>query len=247
MKRALFAVCFLVFLIGKSADKSASFFDKLVGFLGVTSTPSALRGEEQVNSGDVWVVGVAPKQAAQRLTRDAGYRSPVFDLPGDSIFAIKSNELYRIPVNREPASKVYALVGVSKLVGCSRDDPDQLLVITNEPQGAPFAAILSIKTGTQTRIADGGHSDQYRAMLTQLTGWERVYGTTHVYTEHEEKPGAGDSTIEFSDVYLRRGNDVALNLTNGNGISRFAPLSEYPVLLVPVRKGEARLILAAYD
>ena len=148
---------------------------------------------------------------------------PVFDSAGDSIFAIRTNELYRIPVNREPAAKVYALPGVSKLVGLSRDDPDQLLVVANEPQGPPFAAILSIKTGSKTRIADNGHSDEYRAMLTQLTGWERVYGTTHVYTEDEEKPGAGDSTIQFSDVYLRRGSDAPLNLTNGNGVSSSQP------------------------
>jgi hypothetical protein len=223
MKRALLAVCFLLLLAGKSANKSASFFDQLVGFLGVTSTPSALRGEEPVDSGDVWVIGVAREQPAQRLTHDGGFRSPVFDLAGDSIFAIRTNELYRIPVNREPAAKVYALAGVSKLVGFSRDNPEQLLVVASDPQGPPFAAILSIKTGSKTPIADNGHSDEYRAVVTQLTGWERVYGTTHVYTEDEEKPGAGDSTIEFTDVYLRRRNDAALNLTNGNGVSSSQP------------------------
>jgi hypothetical protein len=223
MKRALLAICFLLLLAGKSAEQSASFFDRLVGFLGVTSTPSALRGEEPVDSGDVWVIGVPRERPAQRLTRDGGYRSPVFDLADDSIFVIKTNELYRIPVSGEPATKVLALVGVSKLVGFSRDNPDQLLVVANEPRGAPFAAILSIKTGAKTRIDDNGHSDEYRAMLTQLTGWERVYGTTRVYTEDEEQPGAGDSTIEFSDVYLQHGNDVAMNLTSGNGVSSSQP------------------------
>jgi len=223
MRRTLLAVCFLLLLAGKPADKRASLFDQLVGFLGVTSTPSALRGDEQVDIGEVWVIGVARGERAQRLTRDGGYRSPVFDLTGDSIFAIRTNELYRIPVDRKPAAKLYALSGVSKLVGVSRDDPDQLLVVANDPQGGAFAAVLSIKTGAKTPIADSTHSDEYRAMLTQLTGWERVYGTTHVYTEDEEKPGAGDSTIEFSDVYLRRRNDVALNLTNGNGVSSSQP------------------------
>jgi hypothetical protein len=108
-------------------------------------------------------------------------------------------------------------------VGASHDDPDQLLVVTEDSHHTPGAAMLSVGTGTLTRIPDNPNSAEDRGMLAHLKGWERVYGDTRLYCENNEKEGPGDSTIEFSDVYLRKGNGPPLNLTMGNGVSSSQP------------------------
>lgn len=55
-------------------------------------------------------------------------------------------------------------------------------------------------------------------MLGQLKGWERVYGDVRVYPEQRTKKAMG-RTVTWTDVFLQKGNDVPLNLSNDDGIN----------------------------
>jgi len=221
MKKLLLVVLWLLPLAAQSQKKTESFWSKLLRVAGVSATPASLRGEDRAASGDIWLV-VAQKPTPQRLTRGGEYASPVFDSLGQSVLALSGGDLYRVPVSGEAPVKLRALKGVTKLVGVSHDDPDQLLVLAQDAQGLRFAAMLSLQAGTLTRIPHNPLSNEDQVMLAHLAGWERVYGDTHVYTEKNEKEGAV-GTIEFTDVYLKRGNDPPINLTNGNGVSSSQP------------------------
>jgi hypothetical protein len=223
MTSLLLAALCMVPQAAQSDKKTESFWDKLLRVTGISATPSALRGGEQVTPGDIWLVAVGPASVPQRLTRDGGYRSPVFDSEARNVLALKGGDLYRVPVNGDAPTKLHSLTSVTKLVGLSSDDPDQLLVLANDDQNSAYAAMVSIRTGTLTRIPHNPASSEDRVMLAHLAGWDRVYGNTRVYTEKTEREGVGGTAIEFTDVYLKRGNDQPVNLSRGNGISSSQP------------------------
>jgi hypothetical protein len=204
--------------------KTESFWAKVLRIAGVSTTPASLRGDDQVTSGDIWWVTVTEKAVPQRLTRGGGYYSPVFDAPGETVLALKSSDLYRVSLSGDPPVKLHTVAGVTKLVGLSRDDPDQVLVVGEDiQQHLPFAALLSIPSGRLVVIPHNPDSSEDQVMLAHLSGWERIYGGTRVYTEKNEKEGPGGTTLEFSDVYLKRVSDPPINLTNGNRLSSSQP------------------------
>jgi hypothetical protein len=213
----------ILLLSARAQKKTESFWDMLLRVAGVSATPGALRGTDKASSGDVWLAVVARKPVLQRLTQEGGYNSPVFDSQDKNILVLKGGDLFRLPAGGGPATKLRALSGVSKLVGLSRDDPDQLLVVVNNAQGLPSAALVSIRTGALTRLPHDPQSRNDQIMIAHLAGWERVYGDTRLYMESNEKEGAGGNVIEFSDVYVKRGADSPANLTNGNGLSSGQP------------------------
>jgi hypothetical protein len=134
--------------------------------------------------------------------------------------------------------KLHTVAGVTKLVGLSRDDPDQLLVVGEEiQQHLPFAALFSIQSGRLVVIPYNADSSEDRVMLAHLSGWERVYGNTRVYMEKNERQGPGGTTIEFTDVYLERASDPPINLTRGKRASSSQPsLSEDGRMVVFIRQ-----------
>lgn len=211
-------------LVTQSANKKTeSFWSKVLRIAGVSATPSSLRGEEKSISGDIWVTAAALGSVPQRLTRDGGYTSPVFDPKEPSILALKGGDLYRVSLKDQTPAKVRSLTGVTKLVGISLDDPDQLLVLTKESGGSRAAALLSIRTGAMNAIPINPQSQEDEKMLAHLAGWERDFGDVRLYCEENEEEGVGGSTIKFTDVYLRRGNEHPSNLTNGKGLSSCQP------------------------
>jgi hypothetical protein len=222
MKELILIVLWLLPLAAQTQKKTESFWDKLLRIAGVSATPSSLRGDDQVSSGDVWVVAIAQKSVPRRLTHGGGYISPVFDARGQNVLALKGGDVYRIPLTGNPPIKLYTFTDVTKLVGVSRDDPDQLLVLSRDAQHLPFAALLSIRSGALVRIPHDPHSHEDQVMLAHLAGWERVYGDALLYTEKNEREGAA-GTVEFSDVYFKRARGSPINLTNGNGVSSGQP------------------------
>jgi len=233
MKRAIFvSLWFLVAIALLAAQsqkaqpqkKTESFWAKVLRISGVSTTPASLRGDDQVTSGDVWWVMVSEKAVPQRLTRGGGYYSPVFDAPAQNILALKNGDLYRVSLTDDAPLKLHTVASVTKLVGLSRDDPDQLLVLGKDiQQHLPFAALLSIQSGRLVVVPHNADSSEDQVMLAHLSGWDRVYGDTRVYTEKNEKEGPGGTTIEFSDVYLKRASDPPINLTHGNRFSSSQP------------------------
>ncbi len=78
--------------------------------------------------------------------------------------------------------------------------------------------VLSLKTGKVAPLPyDAASSDQQR-MLAQVRGQERVYGDASVYVKTESKAGLS-RTIEWTDVYLRRGNAPPQNVSACDGVN----------------------------
>lgn len=203
----------------QSAKKTEAFWDKVLRVAGVSATPSSLRSDQKLISGDIWVIAAAPNSMPQRLTRDGAYTSPVFDRKQPNVLALKGVDLYLIPLTGEAPTKIRSLASVTKLVGFTSDDPDQLLVLTKDPGGRVGVALLSIHTGTITAIPYDPQSKDDDKMLAHLAGWERAFGDVRLYCEDNEEEGAGGTTMQFTDVYLKRGDATPINLTNGKGVS----------------------------
>jgi hypothetical protein len=217
-------LCLVVLpLAGQTKKKTESFWNKILRIAGVSANPSSLRGEDRAAAGDVWMAAAGPQPAPRRLTRDGGYRSPVFDSADQAILVLKENELYRVTLNGDAPAKVRSLPGVSKLVGISREDSDQILVLTKGSGSGMEAALLSLRTGAVTTIPHDPDARDDGLLLVHLAGWERVYGDVRLYCEEEEKEAAGGIMIRYTDVYLKRGAEAAVNLTNGNGSSSCQP------------------------
>jgi len=216
---------FAMLPVTQSANKKTeSFWSKVLRIAGVSATPSSLRGEEKSISGDIWVTAAVLGSVPQRLTRDGGYTSPVFDPQEPSILALKGGDLYRVSLKDQTPARVRSLTGVTKLVGISLDDSDQLLVLRKESgSGSGAAALLSIRTGAIIAMPINPQSQEDKKMLAHLAGWERDFGDVRLYCEDNEEEGVGGSTIRFEDVYLSRGNEHPINLTNGKGVSSCQP------------------------
>lgn len=226
-KAAIGGVCVLLLaglLSAQAQKKTESLWAKLLRIAGVSSTPASLRSEDHVTSGEVWWMPLTGQSAPRRLTHEGGFYSPVFDAQGQSVLALNNGNLFRIKLSSGVPVRLYALASVTKLVGLSRDDPDQLLVIGEDiQQHAPFVALVSVQSGKLTVIPHNPQSNEDRVMLAHLAGWERVYGDTRLYTEKNEKEGFGGTTVSFTDVYLKRGNDAPVNLTQGTRVSSSQP------------------------
>lgn len=210
-------------LAAQPQKKTESFWSKVLRIAGISANPTALRGAETAPTGDVWVATLGSRTALQRLTRDGGYYSPVFDSGGQSILVLKSGSLYRVPLTGDSPTNLRSLPGLTKLVGLSRDDNDQLLALARNSQNTVAAVLLSIRTGAVTPLPHDPASREDSLLLVHLAGWERVYGDVRLYCEEEEKEAPGGVSIRFTDVYLKRGSDAALNLSNGNGVSSCQP------------------------
>lgn len=222
--KAIAMLCLVALpLATQPKKKTESFWSKVLRIAGISANPTALRGPETVAGGDVWVATLGTRNAPQRLTRDGGYYSPVFDAGGQSLLVLKSGSLYRVPLSNDPPTSLRSLPGVSKLVGLSRDDNDQLLALTRDPQNRVNAVLLSIRTGTMTPLPHDPASRDDSLLLVHLAGWERVYGDVRLYCEEEEKDAPGGVSIRFTDVYYKRGTDAPVNLSNGNGVSSCQP------------------------
>jgi Tol biopolymer transport system component len=59
-------------------------------------------------------------------------------------------------------------------------------------------------------------------MLGQILGEDRVYGTARVYLNPERKQGLSRD-IEWTDVYLQRGDSTPENVSRCNGVSCMEP------------------------
>jgi hypothetical protein len=228
MKKAalfsLWALLLVGLLSAQSQKKTESLWAKLLRITGVSSTPASLRSEDHVTGGEIWWVPLTGQSVPRRLTHGGRYYSPVFEAQGQSVLALNNGDLFRIRLSSGVPVKMYKLASVTKLVGLSRDDSDQLLVIGEDiQQHAPFVALVSIGSGKLTVIPHNPQSNDDRVMLAHLAGWERVYGDTRLYTEKNEKEGIGGTTLSFTDVYLKSGNNAPVNLTQGNRVSSSQP------------------------
>jgi hypothetical protein len=101
--------------------KTPSFWDRVVKFLGVSSTPGSMKGEpDRIGEGDLWIYNVQTKVGAQ--LRAGNFRSPIF-ISGTVILAISGDRVVRIPVAGGPVTEVASVPGIQKLIGVESMTP----------------------------------------------------------------------------------------------------------------------------
>jgi hypothetical protein len=198
-----------------AAAAAESMIDRLLRVAGLTAAPAQMRSPgDEVEVGDVWVADAAGGPASP-LTAGGGYRSPVF-APDASIVALRGDTLVRIPAGGGSAATVQRAAGVVKLVGFDARNADELVVLLDG--GAAPLGVLAVKNGRITPLPHDPKSDAERRMLAQARGQERTYGDASVYVRAESKRGLS-RTIEWTDVYFRRGGAPPRNVSACDGTS----------------------------
>jgi|RhiMetdeSRZDD1v2_1073273.scaffolds.fasta_scaffold27279_5 hypothetical protein len=196
---------------------AASFWDTVLRITGISATPSQQKGpDDELEAGDIWVADLA-HNTRLRVTRDGGYRSPVF-MPGDdSLLALQGGQLVRLPVAGGSSQTLATIKGVVKLVGFHRKDADKVLLLM-EDSGRFTVGLLSLTSGQVTPVPYDERSDKDLLMLSHIKGWERTYGVTKVYVKSESQLGLA-SPVEWSDVYIQQGSKDPVNLSKCDGVS----------------------------
>lgn len=216
MMRALVRLAAIGSLLTLPAAVAAeSMMDTLLRVAGLTASPAQMRGPgDEVDAGDIWVTGAGGGPASP-LTSGGGYRSPVF-APDGAIVALKGDAVMRIPAAGGSAASLQRAPAVLKLVGFDAKNADAIVVLVDD--GPSPLGVLSLKSGKVTPLAYDAKSEAERRMLAQARGQERTYGDASVYVKGESKRGLSRA-IEWTDVYLRRGNAAPQNVSTCDGVN----------------------------
>ena len=189
--------------------------EKWLRVLGISVTPQTKGPDEGVKTGNVWVASLASK-VLQRVTFDGGYLSPVF-VPGDqAIVALKRGSVVQISIASGEPKTIATAPGVKKLIGVSGENPNEILVLTDDGQGRVSAGVLSLSTGSITMLPTGT-SQNDRAIVNRLNGWDRAYGNLTLRVETTMEQGlSGPRT--WLDVYLISPGQPKQNISQCNEV-----------------------------
>jgi hypothetical protein len=195
----------------------------LLRCLGISSTPTAMKGEDDNLRGDIWLTDTTT-QTSQRLTREGGYRSPIVMAGKAKVLAIKGEQVVEIAIASRAVAPHVTIPGIVKLISVNAADDNQVLFLLAR-EGQKFSVgTLSLRDHrVETRELDQNSEDD-RRMLAYLRGWERVYdgGKSAVYTKAESKEGLAGK-IEWRDVYLKRVGRDPFNVSNCDGVNCVQP------------------------
>jgi hypothetical protein len=217
---------------------STSFTEKLLEFFGISDSSSTLKGPgDEVTSGELWLADLDSK-STRALTSGDGYRSPVFMSGTNDVLALRGTDVVRIPSRGGEGKKLYSVDAIVKLVGAERNDPDKVLILLRDGADAhPRVGFLIVSTGAVAVLPYDLASSQDLQMVENLQGWLRTYGDRHIYVDRQTKQ-ALSGTVEWSDVFLKVGNQDPSDISQGDGVNCGQPsLSQTGHLLVFVKAG----------
>jgi hypothetical protein len=220
--------------------QTETFWHKVLRVSGIAESPSTLKGPgDEVEHGQIWVAEIA-EGGTRKLTDSGGFRSPVFIPGGKDILALKGTYVVRISFPSGKLTSLYAVTGIRKLVGFSSDDPDQVLalIVAHDTPGDVGVAFLSVSGGKLDPLSYDPLSAGDRHMLEHLSAWDRDYGETRVYIGEQTKSGMA-GTLSWTDVFLKKGSNAPIDVSNCDGINCGQPsLSPDGKLLAFVRADE---------
>ncbi len=211
-----FGLALFLLMAAITAGAHADWLDDVARALGISKTPSAMKGPvDGLQTGDIYIVALNGN-APVRLTRDGGYRSPVFAVGDTALLALKGVNLVSVPLAGGAASRRQTLPGAVKLLGVDKNDGDRLLLLVETSTGGSELAALSLKNGTLTRLPHSRDAKDQRRLLSHLRGDNRSYGDLLLYLKTESRRELA-ITREWSDVYLERRDAPAVNLSRCDG------------------------------
>lgn len=192
---------------------------KVLKFFGIGDTPKSKGSAQDMESGgNIWIV-YSDSMKQEQITQNGGYRSPIF-MPGDeAILALKGSEVVQLPVTGGEENILRTVQGIVKLVGFDKDNQEEILGLFEDENGKPYViGTLSLQTGQMTPIPYDKDSTEDRRVLSQVRGWERIYGNTTVDVQTETKRESA-GTVEWTDVYIQQGDEEPVNLSKGDGVN----------------------------
>jgi hypothetical protein len=203
--------------LGAVAD---TLLERLLRVAGLTAAPTQMREPgDDIGVGTIWIANL-DRGVASPVTSDGDYRWPVFSPIDGSVFALNGDTVVRIPANGGRPIGVQKVPSAAKLVGFDGANPDELVILLES--GSSPLALLSLTNGKVTPLPYQASSTEHSGMLAQIRSQERVYGTTRVYVRTESKQGLA-RVIEWTDVYLRRGDETPRNVSGCDGVSCAQP------------------------
>lgn len=215
-RRVVMGAAFVVALAAPWDAAADSLIDRLLRIAGLTAAPTQMRGpDDAAATGSIWIADIE-RQTMTPATTDVGFRSPVFSPAGEGIFALKGDTVVRIPSNGGSPVSIQRVSGIVKLVGFDGPSAEEIAVLVEG--GTSPLAVLSLKTGKVTPLPYDATSAQQQRILAQIRGQDRVYGTVNVYVKTESKRGL-TRTIEWTDIYVRRGDATPQNVSGCDGVS----------------------------
>jgi hypothetical protein len=202
-----------------AAGPPESLLARLLRIAGLTSAPSQLRGPRDEKPGQLWTATLEA-QTTRALTRDGGYRSPVFS-PAGAVYALKGDAIVVVGSDGT-VSSVQTVPGIVKLIGFEGTVADDIVVLVDSAKGGSPLATVALKSGALTALPYDPHSDQERQMVAQIRSQDRVYGDLNVYTKTNSKQLLS-RPIEWTDVYVQRGTTPPRNVSACDGVDCTQP------------------------
>jgi hypothetical protein len=214
----------LLLALAVPAAAQESLLQKLLRIAGITAAPSQLRAPGDVAEGEVWITDVRTGTTRQ-VTKESGYRSPVFAPDDGRLYALKGDTLVRLADDGDMA--LAQLPGAVKLVGFDPDTIDDIIFLRDGDLGnsplaivTPGAAAAGAKAIASIPLDMG--AAETRQMVTFIRGDERKYGDVRLFTRTESRQGA-IRAVEWTDVFLQRGTEPPVNISGGDGTSSGQP------------------------
>jgi hypothetical protein len=102
------------------AARAEGLMDSALRVLGVSATPSQLKGTTETITGQIWMVDLE-RGISSPSSAESRFRWPVFTPDGNEIIALQDNNLIRISAPEREPEILYSVVGVKKLVGFDRE------------------------------------------------------------------------------------------------------------------------------
>jgi hypothetical protein len=145
---------------------------KVLRITGISAMPSTAKGPPESTDGDLWLA-TADGQSRLRLTRDGGYQSPIFGEGGDTVLALREGKLMRVATSgiAEP-EPLFAVPGVTRLVGANREAPGQIIVLTTGGSGLGLLDLTDRKVHSLLPTAS---PTEVKAALAKLARWDRTW------------------------------------------------------------------------
>ncbi len=193
-----------------------SLLDKLLRISGLTASPAQMRAPDvMVEAGNIWIADL-DRRTARAVTTGGGYRSPIFPPVTGNIYALKGDAIVRISPENGAAVAMQRVPAVIKLIGFDSRNDDDIVVLLDAGSDASPLGVVSLKSRRIRPLLYDAKNKAERDVVDWIRGQDRAYGDTIVYVQTETKQGLA-RTVEWSDIYVRRGSGAPQNVSSCNG------------------------------
>ena len=198
---------------GMRAERTESFWEKVLRIVGVSATPRKQKGAgEKIVSGEIWIADLE-SHSRTRVTKSGGFRSPVFEPGREALIALSGDKLVRVALPGGESTSIADLPHAVKIVGFGSGDPDQLMALMEGADGNPKVTLLSLRTGVETAVPYNKDSDEDERLVSHLLGSERVYPAGRLFVLPRTAPGSSGMR-SWTDVYLVRSGGDPIDVSN---------------------------------